>query len=194
MISLLVRKIGLYYSYLKAKVRYRDRVVFNGFSVVYAFRNSTIEFEKDDIGGGKTVVNSSWLSNMMGLYQRTIIVARHGGRITIGSGCGISGSTIYAMDSIKIGNNVLIGGNCKIVDNDFHPLDASIRKRNNPDDIKKAPIIIGDDCFIGANSIILKGTTLGRNCVVGAGSVVSGIFSDNVIIAGNPARVIKDNR
>ena len=193
MISLLVRKIGLYYSYLKTKVRYRDRVVFYGFSVVYAFSNSTIEFEKNDIDGGKTVVNSNWLSNMMGLYQRTIIVARHGGRITIGSGCGISGSTIYAMENIKIGNNVLIGGNCKIVDNDFHPLDASIRKHHNPDDIKKAPIIIGDDCFIGANSIILKGTSLGRNCVVGAGSVVSGIFPDNTVLAGNPAKIIREN-
>ena len=56
-----------------------------------------------------------------------------------------------------------------------------------------APIHIDDGCFIGANSIILKGTTLGKNCVVGAGSVVSGKFPDNVIVAGNPARIIKEN-
>lgn len=41
------------------------------------------------------------------------------------------------------------------------------------------------------NSIILKGTTLGENCIVGAGSVVSGNFPDNVVIAGNPARILK---
>jgi len=46
---------------------------------------------------------------------------------------------------------------------------------------------------IGANSIILKGTTLGKNCVVGAGSVVSGTFPDNVISAGNPANIVKQN-
>lgn len=139
-------------------------------------------------------MNSSPLSNLVGLFQRTIIVARHGGRIDIGENTGISGSTIYAMQHIEIGRNVLIGGNCKIVDNDFHPLLVEKRiPRQKVEDIKKAPIHIGDGCFIGANSIILKGTVLGKNCVVGAGSVVSGKFPDNVIIAGNPARVIKSN-
>ena len=50
--------------------------------------------------------------------------------------------------------------------------------------LKKRPVVIGEGCFLGANSIILKGTTLGKNVVVGAGSVVSGTFPDNVIIAG----------
>lgn len=50
---------------------------------------------------------------------------------------------------------------------------------------------IGKNCFIGMNSIILMGTSLGDNCIVGAGSVVSGKFPDNVVIAGNPARIIK---
>lgn len=56
--------------------------------------------------------------------------------------------------------------------------------------LKKRPVVIGEGCFLGANSIILKGTTSGKNVVVGAGSVVSGTFPDNVIIAGNPARII----
>lgn len=53
--------------------------------------------------------------------------------------------------------------------------------------------MIGDGCFIGMNSIILKGTEIGKNCVVGAGSVVSGKWEDNSIIGGNPARFIKHN-
>ena len=60
--------------------------------------------------------------------------------------------------------------------------------------LKKRPVVIGEGCFLGANSIILKGTTLGKNVVVGAGSVGSGTFPDNVIIAGNPARIIKNNK
>ena len=184
-----LRLVGLYYSYLKYKIRYRKKVKFVGFTPIFCFANSEIAFSK----GGNITINSSELSNLMGLYQRTIIIARYGGKISIGAGCGISGSTIYSMDSIQIGNDVIIGGNCKIIDNDFHPLQASKRNPQKPEDIKKKPINIGDGCFIGANSIILKGTTLGRNCVVGAGSVVSGNFPDNVIIAGNPAKIIRSN-
>ena len=189
---MLIRKFGLRVKYLLAKIKYRHTVKFNGYTICYAFAGCTIDFKK---GVRKTTINSDPVSNMVGLYQRSIIVARYGGKISIGSGCGISGSTIYAMKEITIGDNVLIGGNCKIIDNDFHPLPYSQRHPvEQLDKVKKRPIIIGEGCFIGANSIILKGTTLGKNCVVGAGSVVSGIFPDNVIIAGNPAKIIKENK
>ena len=185
---MLLRQIGLYLKYLIAKLRLRGKVQFNGFTVIYAFPESSIDFEGEEI-----TINSHPLSNLVGLCQRVILVARYGGRITIGANTGISGSTIYAMDRIDIGRDVLIGGNCKIIDNDFHPLQVEKRNPQKVEDIKKRPIKIGDGCFIGANSIILKGTTLGKNCVVGAGSVVSGSFPDNVIIAGNPAKIIKQN-
>ena len=55
----------------------------------------------------------------------------------------------------------------------------------------EAPITIGDDCFIGMNSIILKGANLGNNVIVGAGSVVHGTWPDNCVIAGNPAKLVK---
>lgn len=57
--------------------------------------------------------------------------------------------------------------------------------------IRTKPIEIGKDCFIGANSIILKGTVIGDGCVIGAGSVVCGKFEPNTVIAGNPAKVIR---
>ena len=62
---------------------------------------------------------------------------------------------------------------------------------NDIDAIDAKPIHIGDNCFIGCNSIILKGTKLGSGCVVGAGAVVSGEFADNSVIVGNPAKCIK---
>lgn len=187
---MIVRFLLLFFTYLTVKFKNIKNVKFNGFTIVYEFANSCIEFERTH---NRIVINSHPLSNLIGLSQRSIIVARYGGKIKIGAGCGISGSTIYAMESITIGRNVLIGGNCKIIDNDFHPLHANKRNPQKVEDIGKRPIIIGDDCFIGANSIILKGTIIGRNCVIGAGSVVSGVFPDNVIIAGNPARIIKEN-
>lgn len=120
------------------------------------------------------------------------MVARYGGKIEIGDGFGISGTTIYSTSSITIGKNATIGANCKIIDNDFHPLDPEQRRLNlNEEYTLRKPIKIGDNCFIGMNSIILKGTTLGDNVVVGAGSVVHGQFPDNCIIAGNPAKIIR---
>lgn len=156
--------------------------------MIFAFRDCKIKLSHG-------IINSSPLSNMLGLWQRTIIVARYGGSIEIGEGFGISGSTIYSTSSITIGKNVIIGANCKIVDNDFHPLEAEHRRMNrNEEFTAKAPVRIGDDCFIGMNSIILKGTTIGNNVVVGAGSVVHGTFPDDCIIAGNPARIIRQNK
>ena len=129
---------------------------------------------------------------MLGLWQRTIIIARYGGKIEIGNNFGISGTTIYSTSSITIGNNVTIGDNCKIIDNDFHPLDPVHRRLGkNEQFTRRKEIRIGDDCFIGMNSIILKGTILGNNVIVGAGSIVSGRFPDNCILAGNPARIIR---
>lgn len=184
----MIRFIYLYGFYFLRKIKDFGKVKYNGFTIVYAFNGSII-----GIGKG-TTFNSSPLSNLLGLYQRCIVVARYGGRVCIGERCGISGSTIYSMDSVSIGNDVLIGGNCKIIDNDFHPLSTGDRGQRTEDRIGKRAIKVGNGCFIGANSILLKGTELGKNCVVGAGSVVCGKFPDNVILGGNPARIIKENK
>lgn len=160
-------------------------VKLKGYCVIFQFRGSKIH-----IGHG--TINSSFTSNMLGLWQRTIMVARYGGKIVIGDGFGISGSTIYSTSSITIGKNATIGANCKIIDNDFHPLNSDDRLNHRDKEATlRAPILIGDNCFIGMNSIILKGTTLGDNVVVGAGSVVHGSFPSNCIIAGNPAKIIR---
>jgi acetyltransferase-like isoleucine patch superfamily enzyme len=101
----MIRFLLLYLIYLFYKIKNYHKVKYNGFTVIFAFKGSAVE-----IGKGM-VINSSPLSNLLGLYQRTIIVARYMGKITIGENCGISGSTIYAMQEIKIGNNVLVGAN-----------------------------------------------------------------------------------
>lgn len=185
---LIIKKIWFFVNYLKVKTQLRGKVKFRGFTYVREYKGSSIQ-----MGNGVTF-NSSFVSNLYGLYQRCIIIAKDGGQLSIGDGSGISGSTIFCKLKICIGKNVLIGGNCKIMDSDWHSLEASKRINQKEEDIKKAPIVIGDDCFIGGNSIILKGTTLGRNCVVGAGSVVHGVFPDNSVIAGNPAKIIKTNK
>lgn len=141
--------------------------------------------------GNNCTFRSDPMSNMLGLTQRTYIVSKYRGKISIGNNVGISGATVYSWSSIKIGNHTRIGSGSKIMDTDFHPLDAVQRKNEDNEKAKTAPIVIGENVFIGCNCIILKGTVLGDNCIVGAGSVVHGRFPDNCVIAGNPAKIIK---
>lgn len=174
-------------------VKYGKRLVLKGVPVIFNKKGAEIT-----IGDGVRV-KSSFLSNLVGLYNRSIIVTRKpGAYIHIGNNVGISGATIYAREGIEIGDFTDIGGNVKILDNDFHPIDAETRNKitiegrgDELDLIPSRPIKIGKNCFIGVNSIILKGTELGDNCVVGAGAVVSGKFPENSVIVGNPARIIK---
>ena len=168
------------------KVKYGKNVVLKGTPVIFNKGGATLEI------GDDCVIKSSFLSNLIGLYQRTIIVTRTPeAKIKIGNNVGISGATIYARKSIEIGDNTMIGGNAKILDNDFHPIEIEARLNDDKDKIGTRPVKIGKNCFIGCNALILKGTELGDGCVVGAGAVASGKFEENSVIAGNPARVIK---
>lgn len=174
-------------------VRYGKGLLLKGVPVIYNARGAKLEI------GENCTVKSSFLSNLVGLYSRTVIVTRHrDAYIRIGNNVGISGAVIYARKGIEIGDNTAIGGNTKILDNDFHPIEAEKRNRllrdpegGESDLIPSREIHIGKDCFIGCNAIILKGTVLGDGCVVGAGAVVAGQFEDHCVIAGNPARVIR---
>lgn len=131
-------------------------------------------------------------SNSIGLIQPCVFnISTVGSLIKIGNNVGISGSTINATTSITIGDNVLIGSGCIITDTDSHPLHYEDRNANRNELTAKAPIVIEDNCFIGARSIILKGVTIGEGSVVGAGSVVSKDVPPHCIVCGNPARIVK---
>ena len=175
------------------KIKYGKNLLLKGIPIIFNKEGARLTI------GNNCTIKSSLLSNLMGLYSRRIIVTRAPeAEIAIGNNVGISGTTIYARKKITIGDNTCIGGNCKILDNDFHPIDWEERNKLMSDvhggDSSLIPakeIKIGKNCFIGCNSIILKGTVLGEGCVVGAGAVVAGKFEANSIIAGNPARVIR---
>lgn len=168
------------------RVKYGKKLLLKGMPVIFNKGGAKLTI------GDNCVIKSSFLSNLVGLYSRTIIVTRTPeAQIHIGNNVGISGATIYARKEITIGDNTCIGGNAKIFDNDFHPIEIEARNADIKEKIGTKPVKIGKNCFIGCNSIILKGTVLGDGCVVGAGAVVSGKFGDNCVIAGNPAKVIK---
>ncbi len=88
---------------------------------------------------------------------------------------------------VKIGDNCLIAPQAGIY-TAAHPLDAAVRRSGLE---YGRPVTIGNDVWIGGGARILPGVTLGDNVVVGAGAVVTKSFPSDVVIAGNPARVIK---
>jgi acetyltransferase-like isoleucine patch superfamily enzyme len=101
-------------------------------------------------------------------------------------------SAFIMAKSITIGDHTLIGGGVRVLDNDGHPLDRELRRRGEKvraEDIE--PVVIGQNVWIGAQSTILKGVTIGDNAVVATGSVVTKDVPANTLVAGVPARVVR---
>ena len=132
-----------------------------------------------------------------------LFVFAHDGQITIGDYCYIGeGTRIWSAKSITIGNRVLISHNVSIFDNDTHPIDDPIARHQQFKDIistghpkkldlREEPVVIEDDALIASQCVILKGVTIGKAAVVGAGSVVTKDVPPYTLAAGNPARVIR---
>ncbi|MDN0050900.1 acyltransferase [Bacteroides gallinaceum] len=124
---------------------------------------------------------------------RGCIFAEAKSNIIIGDNVGISSATLWAKESVQIGNNVKIGSDCILLDTDAHNLDYIIRRDSSRDTFtaKSTPIIIEDDVLIGTRCIILKGVTIGARSVIGSGSIVTKSIPADCIAAGNPCKVIK---
>ena len=123
--------------------------------------------------------------NFIGINHRCILTTNNSeSKLVIGDDCGFSGTSIWCFDSITIGNNVRVGANVVIMDGDAH--------QDDPRAGQNAPIVIEDNVWIGAGVMVLKGVTIGRNSLIGAGSVVVKDIPANCVAAGNPCRVIKE--
>jgi acetyltransferase-like isoleucine patch superfamily enzyme len=132
-----------------------------------------------------------------------LMVFRSGGSIEIGKDCYLGeDSFIWSQNKIQIGNNVLISHNVNIHDTNAHPIDYLERREDfrmiinegysiTNTNILTLPIIIKDDVWIGFNSIILKGVTIGKCAIVASGSVVTKDVPDYAIVAGNPAVIVR---
>ena len=113
--------------------------------------------------------------------------------LKIGDNVGATQATIRCHSRIEIGDHVNIGRGANIFDTDFHALDPKLRASSKDlENRKVAPVKIENHVFIGAYSIILKGVVIGKNAIIGAGSVVTKSVPANQIWAGNPAKFIKE--
>lgn len=125
----------------------------------------------------------------------------YGNNIFFGNNCEVNMNCTFLDDNkIIIGDNVLIAPNVQLY-TAFHPLSAKERFGEMKNDgsvefckTQTAPIIIGNNVWIGGGAIVLPGVTIGDNVVIGAGSVVTKDIPDNVIAYGNPCRVVKENK
>ncbi len=148
------------------------------------------------------------------IYENARLESYGSGSIEIAERAVLGDVRIISRNKITIGKRALMSWNVFIQDFDPHPTQSSLRSQqmiqmtenffprwdqHQPQKIEldwtapSKPILIGDDCWIGANVTILKGVEIGNGCIVAAGSVVtSGKFADNSLIAGNPAKFVKE--
>jgi len=152
-----------------------------------------------NIPGNPELISIASNSHVLG----ELLVFAHGGKIVVGQDCYIGAdSKIWSAGLITIGNRVLISHNVNIFDSHTHPIRASKRHEQfmnitsigHPTliDLNESQVLIGDDVWVGAMATILKGVTIGEGAIVGAGSVVTKDVPPWTIVAGNPAKIIRE--
>jgi maltose O-acetyltransferase len=110
-------------------------------------------------------------------------------RIIIGDDCRLNGAGIQAYRQVRIGPRCILSSTI-IIDTDFHPLDPA-RRHDHDASVVCAPITIGENVWLAGQTAILKGVTIGDNSVVGFRAVVTKDVPPNVVVGGNPARIVK---
>jgi acetyltransferase-like isoleucine patch superfamily enzyme len=125
------------------------------------------------------------------LYGRGQFTVFPGAVIKIGNHVGLNGTAITSKCNVEIGSETIIGPNVVIVDSDFHNIWPPDSRWTTSSKEMDKEVKVGENVWVGMNSIILKGSHIGNNSVIGAGSVVSGEIPADCIAAGNPARFIR---
>ena len=173
--------------------------------MLFAYFTKFFNFWK--VAGGKSLLKYCGVSINAGknsklsigkkvkINRLSTISVLNGGEMLIGDGVGIgSGNSIICHEKIEIGSNTIFGPNVLVYDHDhIYNEKYGVNKK----EFKTAPIHIGKNCWIGANVVILKGTTIGDGCVVGAGTVLKGEFPDDSLITQKRTtdiRVIERNK
>lgn len=173
-----VKRINFTYYYLKYKIL--------GQNVVWG-KNVKIAGKLIIDGPGKVIFGDNVFIDGSGPAVTPFTHSKTA-EIHIGNNTFLNGTRLSSVDKIEIGSNCLIA-ECSILDTDFHPVNPDERLKDMPG--KSGPIKIGNNVWIAGAAFIMRNTTIGDGCTVGALSVVKGDFKDRSLISGNPAKVIK---
>lgn len=128
--------------------------------------------------------------HMMATHDNPIrftVYAQPGGRIDIGDyTIVLPGARISSASSIRVGKNCMFATRSYVTDADWHDVYDRTAAPGST-----AEVVLEDNVWVGDSAIVCKGVTVGENSVIGAGAVVASDVPPNCIVAGNPARVIK---
>ena len=192
----------------------RDRLFYNPYRVVARSKNVAMgnsqlgrpfrvrfDCQREDVA--LSIGNRCLLNN-------TFVFESAGGKITVGDGVFInSGTMVISRSSVEIGSGVTIAWDCVIYDHDSHSLFYKDRIADHDQQlidypkgnmiankdwstVNTAPIKIHDNAWLGFGVVVLKGVTIGEGAIVGARAVVTKDVPPWTIVAGNPARVVKE--
>ena len=165
--------------------RFGNKVNVFGFPLIFAPKGATITFGKN-----VTLVSDSYFSEPGVNHPVMIRLLNEQAKLKIGDNVGISGGGICVQTEVQIGKDVMFGANSFITDTDFHPV-APENRRTSREGVGTKKVVIEDNVFIGMNTVILKGVTIGKNSIVGANSTVVKSIPPNEIWGGSPAKFIK---
>lgn len=190
MVGLINRIVGLFFKmiYFHSIIGIKDCKII-GFPIIVKVKSAEIRLAEN------VSINSNKRLYHLNMHSVVKLMAdAPNSKIYIGSNTRINGACIHAQNRIEIGKNCLIASNVQIMDSNGHELSFNdVENRINTRDIPEE-VIIGDNVWIGANSIVLPGVHIGNGSVIAAGSVVVKDVPPMSLYGGNPARLIKDYR
>lgn len=158
------------------------------------------QIDSENLDKKKIILNELLGGSGKNLWITAPFYVDYGNNIYFGNNCEVNMNCTFLDDNkIVIGDNALIAPNVQIY-TAFHPTNSKNRFGEKKEDgsfefckTQTAPVVIGNDVWIGGGAIIMPGVTIGDNVVIGAGSVVTRDIPSNKIAYGNPCRVIRDN-
>lgn len=133
--------------------------------------------------------NATLVSTGFTMFEGAAIVVGEGAMISLGRNSYMNESFIQCANSITIGDDCAIAGHVLIQDSDFHVI---LDENGFPKPVSK-PVIIGNKVWICAKATILKGVTIGDGAIIAAGAVVTKDVPAHCVVAGNPAKVVREN-